>query len=533
MALISPNTDLRLLSVPLMAGDGQQMDFATAAAQAAYFQGKTVKTYADFTYQRKDQYIRVPEDAEHLYNCNYVMYRNTGHGNKWFYAFITRIEFINQNCAHVYIETDVFQTWLFDFSFRQCLVTRETVADDTIFTHTLPENLAAGQTIAKTKTAAMPSGYSLRCDTRAHFDSNYYMVIVITEKIPDLYETVQPQKIGFTGGRPESAYYYAGNIQEMNLALFIINDSGLASAVVAVFAAPKYFVQFISLASTNPEYQSLGYLANNDSYQFRTLVLSRNRSGIDGYTPKNNKLYCYPYNFVEITNGQQTAEIRYEDFDSRVSDTMDFDLTFCLNESPCIGMYPKNYRGELRCVRETLTANDFPLVPWNYDSYRNYLALHSAQIGLSMIDMAATGIVGAATGQVQAFSGAIGRAVDTAARFMDMSRQPKQLRNVTGGDFVNMTGETGLFFIQKTIKAEYARMIDDYFSRFGYRVDIIKTPSFKNRPAWDFLQTEQCVIVGDIPESDSVKLQNLFNAGLTVWHDPAHFGDYSRNNAPA
>lgn len=533
MAIYAPDTDVRLLSVPLTFGDGQQIDFSSASAQASYFISKTVKTYADFTYQRKERRIAVPEIYDNLLNCNYVMYRNSAHGSKWFYAFIEKIEFVNQNCSHVYIRTDVFQTWLFDFSFLRSLVVRECVADDAIFKHTLPENLAHGQTIAKTKTAAMPAGYSLQCDTRAHFDSNYYMVIVITEKIPDLYETVQPQKIGFTGGRPESAYYYAGNIQEMNLALLLINNNGLASAVVAVFAAPKYFVQFVSLASTNPEYQSIGYLLNNNSYQFRTLVLPRNRSGIDGYTPKNNKLYCYPYNFVEITNGQQTAEIRYEDFDSRVSDTMDFDLTFCLNESPCIGMYPKNYRGELRCVRETLTANDFPLVPWNYDSYKNYLALHSAQIGLSMIDMAATGIIGAATGQVQSFTGAIGRAVDTAASFMDMSRQPKQLRNVTGGDFVNMTGETGLFFIQKTIKSEYAKIIDDYFSRFGYRVDTLKMPSFKNRPEWDYLLTDRCAISGDIPADDAAELQELFNSGLTVWHNPAHFGDYNRNNAPA
>ena len=64
--IYAPDTDLRLLSVPLTMGDGHQLDFATVAAQTAYFQGKTVRTYADFSYQRKDHYIAVPEVYDNL-----------------------------------------------------------------------------------------------------------------------------------------------------------------------------------------------------------------------------------------------------------------------------------------------------------------------------------------------------------------------------------------------------------------------------------------------------------------------------------
>jgi hypothetical protein len=119
--IYAPDTDLRLLSVPLTKGDGHQIDFATAAAQTAYFQGKSVKTYADFYYQRKDHYIDIPDVYDNLLTCNYVMYRNTSHGSKWFYAFIGRMEFVNQNVTRVYISTDVFQTWLFDFTFLPSL----------------------------------------------------------------------------------------------------------------------------------------------------------------------------------------------------------------------------------------------------------------------------------------------------------------------------------------------------------------------------------------------------------------------------
>ena len=38
---------------------------------------------------------------------------------------------------------------------------------------------------------------------------------------------------------------------------------------------------------------------------------------IDGYKPKNNKLFCYPYNFVYCTNNEGVhAVYRYERFNS-------------------------------------------------------------------------------------------------------------------------------------------------------------------------------------------------------------------------
>lgn len=529
--IYAPDTDLRLLSVPLTMGDGQQLDFATVAAQTAYFQGKTVRTYADFSYQRKDHYIAVPEVYDNLLTCNYVMYRNTAHGSKWFYAFIERVEFVNQNCSHIYIKTDVFQTWLFDFSFLPSLVRRECVADDSLWKHTLPESVPYGETIAKSKSAMMPSGYSLACRTRSEFDTNYYVCIAISERLEDLGGGIA-YGIGYTGGRPDSLYYYASPISQYHLLLADINNEGKASAVVSVFPVPKALVTFTSLLSTDPDFSQVGYLTNNDSTQFKTLVMNRNNSGIDGYTPKNKKLYCYPYNYVEIQNGQQSCILKYEDFDSKVSTTMDFDLIFVLSTSPTMGVFPKNYKGELRCVKETLTANDFPLVPWQYDSYQNYLALHTSQIGLSLFDMGASIIGGVALGQPEAAAGALSRAVDMTAKNIDQAREPRQMRNVAPGNYINMTGRNGFYLLQKTIKAEYARIVDDYFSRYGYRVDTLKTPSFKNRPKWDYLLTENCAISGDIPASDATELQGLFNSGLTVWHDASHFGDYSQNNAP-
>ena len=77
-----------LLSVPLENDYKNTLYFTSKENQHSYFASKVVKSYEDFSYQRKDQKIRIPEAYDTIYNCNYVMYQNTAYSNKWFYAFI-------------------------------------------------------------------------------------------------------------------------------------------------------------------------------------------------------------------------------------------------------------------------------------------------------------------------------------------------------------------------------------------------------------------------------------------------------------
>ena len=73
------------------------------------------------------------------------MYRNKSHGNRWFYAFITGIEYVNDNMSSISIKTDVWQSWQFDLSWKRCFVEREHVSNDTFGLHTLEENFGTGE----------------------------------------------------------------------------------------------------------------------------------------------------------------------------------------------------------------------------------------------------------------------------------------------------------------------------------------------------------------------------------------------------
>ncbi len=132
-----PNTNTRLLNVPIDPDNKYQIDFTSRDAQIAYMLSRTVPNgvYDGVTYQRKpdsgDIYIRVNKHVDTLWNCNYAMYRNTNFTDKWFFAFITRLEYINDQTTHVHLRFDAFQSWLFDFTILPSFVEREMITNDT------------------------------------------------------------------------------------------------------------------------------------------------------------------------------------------------------------------------------------------------------------------------------------------------------------------------------------------------------------------------------------------------------------------
>ena len=88
--------------------------------------------------------VKVPFKADDLYDCNYIMYRNIGFGNKWFYAFIKSVDYINTVTSQINFEIDVMQTWMFDYEIDMCFVEREHSYTDVPGQNTLPENVDLG-----------------------------------------------------------------------------------------------------------------------------------------------------------------------------------------------------------------------------------------------------------------------------------------------------------------------------------------------------------------------------------------------------
>ena len=123
--MITPETIIKLCNVPIAADQKNQIDFASAAVQYAWFNSHVLFTFEEMTYQRMDNAVEVEKTIDDLWAVNYCLYKNETLPDKWFYAFVTRMEYVSEDVTRLYLDTDVYQTWLFEFQVLASFVERE------------------------------------------------------------------------------------------------------------------------------------------------------------------------------------------------------------------------------------------------------------------------------------------------------------------------------------------------------------------------------------------------------------------------
>ena len=88
-----------------------------------------------------------------------------------------------------------------------------------------------------------------------------------------------------------------------------------------------------------------------------------------------------------------------------------------------------------------------------------------------------------------------------------------------------------------SIRAEFAAIIDDWFTRFGYKVNRLKLPNQTGRTYWNFVQIGSAESIGfstntarSVPASSMEIINTIYRNGTTIWHDHANIGNYALNN---
>lgn len=167
--LINPQSEVKLLNVSIQNDYKNQYSFLNINEQTNFFINLVIKSFNKLTFI-KDGEIVVEGQIYSLLNSNYLMFQNTGFSNKWFYAFITNIEYISPNSTKIFYELDVFQTWYFDITYLSSFIVREHVTDDSKGKNTIDENLGFGDYIVKN------SDYLKQIN-------NWYYIVVTSETL--------------------------------------------------------------------------------------------------------------------------------------------------------------------------------------------------------------------------------------------------------------------------------------------------------------------------------------------------------------
>lgn len=100
--------------VPLIKGGTEVLyEFQDTAVQK--LENFLHKTYFQYYYVRENrQYVRIKATMPEIEGCNYLAFRNPSNGNKWFFGFIDRLIYINDNTVEIEFTIDPFPTYLGD-----------------------------------------------------------------------------------------------------------------------------------------------------------------------------------------------------------------------------------------------------------------------------------------------------------------------------------------------------------------------------------------------------------------------------------
>lgn len=561
--LIGPSTTVRVCqSIPLDNTYTDTILFTSKTAQESYFASKTKKTYSGLTYQRlasnsSTWAIFLEDVADYFYDCNYLCFQNGGFGNKWLYAFISDILYINENCTAVTFEIDVMQTWLFDFEIKKSFIERMHVADDTISRNVVEEDLNFMQRYEYyyVENSRLFEGSTHPLDTDGEFDDHIiYDSIILVATSEDVDEEDEVLEGGLIQNTYQGLKYIGFNANDLgvgycNAWLKRMNEGGKAGAINSISMVPSAGLTYssggngklnINIEDPNGNVGEKEYLIN-----YSTLD--------DDYIPKNNKLFCWPYHFFSITTlDGQSYDYKYEDIIESDpvpgTTTMKFKFKFAFGTDPTYFMYPSYY---MKCNNNYdygIKLSGFPKCNWNFGVWENYYAQQDTNITLSML-ASALGSVSSASGSVvsdagskkglgvgtglaiaQAGLGTLQAGLSTFGGLSVVKSQPDQSKGANNVGGVNYNMETMDFWIiHKRLHWGYVVKIDDYFTKFGYRVNSTGVPNLHTRKYWNYLKLDQPSVTGNMPVGDMRMIKQILSNGITFWHT-TDVGNYDLNN---
>lgn len=538
---IAPSGTIKLYTgVPLSPDHNDVIYFQSDNGAVAALDNYASKTFSEESYTRQGRgKLRVAALADELLLYNYLSWTNNmpiGQ-KKYFFAFVTNIEYINNNCSEVSYIIDNYMTWFSSVWLGECFVEREIPASDRIGEHTVDEGIDTGDLV---------NSFSTTYD----FGNDYYYLF---QASTDKHGVPYTSRIN---GIACPLYYFTEHVDDANDLYETVNyyhginpphdtqeNTNNPDNMVSINIIPKFLADQVGSGSG----------ISSDTYHF-----ARPSGDIDGHRPKNNKLYTYPYSRINISNNSGTiTEYRWELFENPESMTVDFQIIGTTMGNPSILCYPLLYDRVGAKYDNAIAMTNFPPVPWVNDTYKAFMAQNKANIVSTLIGVvfggagaagavASGGIqksggegamsaMGAGLATVGAVAGIAAGPVKNALAMMSEQKAhqfaPTGVANLAQSDMIMLLSKRMRFdFYNVTVKREYAKMIDDFFSAFGYAIRRIKKPDIHARAYWSYVKTCGCILNGSAPAQAKTDIINMFDRGVRIWTNIKNIGNFDLPN---
>ena len=501
----------------------------TELGQQFWFAQRAEHTFQGYTYLRKNWDIQVPATMDAAIRWDYLYFKNN---TKTYYYFITNVEYVNDANVRLSLELDVMQTYFFDYVLLPCHIDRQHTTTDNFGEHIADEGLELGEMVFNTN--EVDNSLTEMCILVLSSKS-----ITDPDKIPDSF--IPENAMSAMYGKTFSGLWiYAVSLTDVGKwgrYLDKMSADGYIDCIVNMWMYPKSLVTLGGEHTWTDDYccKLVKDVAEHN------ISVQNKRYNIDGYQIRNNKLLCYPYQMLYASNNTGGQAIYHYE---RFKNAPRFRVTGSLTPDGGARIIPLEYNGVDANNEEGLNLTGYPTCAWDSDTYKVWLAQNQNQhaftegVGkvkaaggaVSAVASALTGnAAGVAGGIAMAASGLMDIQAQKAAK-ADMSVVPPQARGSLSSSITMSAGFQNFSFYNRSVDAQHAKQIDDFFTMYGYKINKIGVPNIHAREGYTFIKTNGCNIRSNLNATDAAKIMSVYDAGITFW--VTNIGNYDHANSP-
>lgn len=511
-------------------------------------------------------------------NINYYVGNQYNYGciiedDHRYYVFLDVVEWVSNRTVVLHYTYDYWQTYGHRIKLKKSFIEREHVSDDTFGKHIIDEGLPIDEYVVNSN------------DMINNNNDGVYYCICCTDS-SDVISTAHSSQVPVSSMCKPSKYeqspmiYFTDDIDvASNYLKQMINENKL-EGIQGFYYVPKVAIPS-SIQHQGYNWDTgdddIKYVGDNNSLATMFNWELNRPTAINGYSNiKNNKCFTYPYCFCNITNNNGNNLIGQFELSNNKS-KVSFDYYFPMTEGSVSFGYLKNYDGVGKNFDKSIQGQTNVELPWVSNTYSAYMSANQNAIAnqkniiennrtlyrfgkiinipndvissiTGVIGSIGTGVSGNINGAVQGVTNVGGNVINSAlnrfqtemnfqnqldtiqASLDDVASKADVAHGVFTGNGCSINGQIGFKGQLITVTAENIKMIDNYFTMFGYRVNRIGVPQYNSRPHWNFVKTSGLNVVGNVPQDALNVIKKMFDSGTTLWHNIKNMYDYDLDN---
>lgn len=552
--MIAPTNTIHIATVPWDSSYSEVMYFENETARDSYLTSVTSYTDTNCTFIRKEEAVNVAVRYNDVLRSNYVWFYNSdflgSQGQKFVGCFIDRIEYVSPERTKLYLKEDVWTTWVFlidDWS--DCYVKRQHISksDDIIGNYRLCDNFDCSPMVVSSESTIdilndkkivlmclMPqveiSGtvlereYATFCNVPT---PSFFLVFDVTSDGLTLFSQVMDY-LSKNDGVPLAAYPFpTAIIEKMGQGEISIAWNSITLTVTYLFEVVMGNIPIINYGFRSVYGTDLDSITRPDN--------------LDGYTPRNNIMYCDPYIYLEVVAGNgNKRSYRFEDLETPA----DFVLYYPILPGSAPFVYPTMYNGTVGTTSETMQrsvskysvcGNPTPNGALSQDAFNEWMSQNGGKMTASLLNSVSNATLSASSSvlsqNIMGVAGAVMQPAISYVNYLGTLRDAKNLNDSYFGLNSPNSFEPALCnnfcFTTYTLRERDARRIDNFYSRYGYLIEDVTSLNISSRTIFNYIETRGIHISGNLPDYARLQIAQAFDRGITIWHTTNNFGEYN------